>query len=101
MIDITKKLPISLITVLNDFNKKLIPFRKQTELNATSSKVNFNNTNHENIKTRYTIKNTSLFFEINFIIDGDYIDWNYYPETKDSSKRTAQKRIAFISAALS
>ena len=95
MIDITKKLPISLITVLNDFNKKLIPFRKQTELNATSSKVNFNNTNHENIKTRYTIKNTSLFFEINFIIDGDYIDWNYYPETKDSSKRTAQKRIAF------
>lgn len=94
MIDITKKLPISLIVILNDFNKKLVPFRKQTELNAISSKINLNNGHHEKIRIRYTIKN-SLFFEINFIIDVDYIDWNYYPETKDSSKKTVQKRIAF------
>ncbi|PKG50333.1 hypothetical protein [Olleya sp. 1-3] len=95
MIDITKKLPISLITLLNNFNEKLIPFRKKTELNATSSKVSFNSINYESIKTKYTIKDSNFFFEINFVIDGDYIGWNYYPETKDSSKKTTQKRILF------
>jgi hypothetical protein len=95
MIDITKKLPISLITLMNIFNEKLIPLRKQTELNANSSKVSLNSNNYENIRTRYTIKNSEFFFEINFIIDGDYIDWNYYPNAKDSSKKANQNRLAF------
>ncbi|MRT92277.1 hypothetical protein [Ancylomarina sp. 16SWW S1-10-2] len=95
MIDITKKLPISLITLLNSFNEKLIPFRKQIELDAVSSKVSFNNISYENIKTSYKIKNSSFSFEINFIIDGDYIDWNYYPNAKDSSKKTNQKKLIF------
>ncbi|CAM3620059.1 hypothetical protein FLGE108171_06455 [Flavobacterium gelidilacus] len=95
MIDITKKLPISLITLLNNFNAKLIPFRKKTELIATTSRVNFNNSNYENIKTKYIIKDTNFFFEINFIIDVDLIYWQYYPETKDSSKKTSQRKILF------
>lgn len=95
MIDITKKLPISLITLLNNFNEKLIPFRKQTELSATSSKTTHNSISYENIKTKYNIKNSDFFFEINFVIEGDYIDWKYYPETEDSSKKTTQRRTSF------
>jgi hypothetical protein len=95
MIDITKKLPISLITLLNNFNKKLIPFRKKIELNASSSNVSLNSVSYENIKTKYTVKNTNFFFEINFIVNGDYIDWNYYPETENSTKKTIKSRSAF------
>tara|TARA_B110000879_G_scaffold6_1_gene6 strand:+ start:447 stop:1244 length:798 start_codon:yes stop_codon:yes gene_type:complete len=95
MIDITKKLPISLITLMNSFNDKLIPLRKQMELISTSNKVRLNSSDYENIKTKYIVKNSEFFFEINFLINGDYIDWNYYPNVKDSSKKSNQGRIAF------
>ena len=58
MIDITKKLPISLITLMNSFNDKLIPLRKQMELIATSNKVRLNSSDYENIKTKYIVKNS-------------------------------------------
>lgn len=95
MIDITEKLPISLTTLLNKFNKKLIPYRKKIELSASSSSIALNRVTHESIKTKYTIKNSNFIFEINFIVNAGFIDWNYYPETENSSKKTVQRRIDF------
>ena len=57
---------ISLITLMNSFNDKLIPLRKQMELIATSNKVRLNSSDYENIKTKYIVKNSEFFFEINF-----------------------------------
>jgi hypothetical protein len=97
MIEITKKLPITLIEILNNFNEELSNFRRDVEMKSDIGEIRLNSTKYERVNIRYLLKNTSFYFEINFVLEGDFIDWNFYPHRQDSTKKYSRARIGVTS----
>ena len=92
MNEIAKKLPITLIEILNAFNEDLSDLRRNIELSTNSSETKVKNIKYEKISIKYSLKKTNFYFEIHFLVVGDYIDWNFYPHKEDSTRKYARTR---------
>ncbi len=94
MKSLSKYLPISLIEALNTFNKSLIEYRDELEINSFEQKVHMENESLNQITIKYFIKDSNFYFEIKFIPNKDYLYYNYYPEKINTSKtKKVQKQI--------
>lgn len=86
MNELYKKIPIRLTQILNEFNIELKNYRKSIDLIFSSSTVQFDK-EYEKISIKYTIKNTEFYFKIDFVTEKDYINWDFYPNLKTSTKK--------------
>jgi hypothetical protein len=82
----TKHLPISLIKTLNSFNSSIIAFRDILEITSTEKTVTFNSAKYVEVTIKYSMKDTTSFFELSFVPIKDYLNYNYYPNEISSSK---------------
>lgn len=89
MIDLNSKLPIELTRLLNEFNKELSELKKEIVADASSQVIKYNNSKAEKIIFSYKKRNSNFFFEINFIVSKDIINWKFYPYNGTSTKPTA------------
>tara|TARA_B100001778_G_C18537243_1_gene606499 strand:+ start:144 stop:989 length:846 start_codon:yes stop_codon:yes gene_type:complete len=94
MNELTKKLPVTLIGILNSFNKELSNFRREISIISNLSKVRLNSNDFEKITIRYVLNKSSFYFEINVLLIGDYIDWKFYPNEQESTKPSSRSRSA-------
>lgn len=101
MKSISKHLPISLIKSLNQFNSKLVAHREEIEITSSEKKVGIRtNTTENQITIKYSVKETNSYFEILFIPNLDYLNYNYYPNEIISSKTKRTKQVVFDENAL-
>lgn len=98
MIDLVNIIPIEYTILLNAFNKELNDKRHAVEMSASNFRVRLNNFEYEGIKIRYSQKNTTFFFEIDYLLKGDFINWKFYPFAKNSTKEKITERIILDNA---
>ena len=97
MKDLVNRIPIELTQLLNTFNKDLSEKRKAVEMTASEFRVRYNNSDYDGIRLRYSIKGTLFFFEIEYLLKGDLINWKFYPESKNSTREKKYDRTAISS----
>jgi hypothetical protein len=95
MKSISKYLPISLLRSLNDFNSKLIAYREEIEIISNEEKITFNKVSTSQVTIKYSVKDTNSYFEMIFMPNLDYLNYNYYPNEIISSKTKSTQKQAF------
>ncbi len=86
MEDLVKKIPIQLTQLLNNFNTELSEFRNEIEMDSQDTRVRYSNTNYDGVKVRYQLKNSSFYFELEYLLKGDIVNWKFYPHAKHSTQ---------------
>ncbi|MCT8339727.1 hypothetical protein MG296_06655 [Flavobacteriaceae bacterium TK19130] len=94
MENITRILPISIINILNDFNSSLEDYRKEVSLNPSLKEMVINSEKFQTVSLRYSLKNTSYYFEIDYVVKADKISWKQYPYSSSSTKPRNRSRVA-------
>jgi hypothetical protein len=97
MKDLANRIPIELTQLLNNFNKELSEKRKSVEMAASEFRVRHNSADYDGIRLRYSLKGTLFFFEIEYLLKGDLINWKFYPESKNSTKEKKYDRTVISS----
>ncbi|MCW3789803.1 hypothetical protein [Plebeiibacterium sediminum] len=92
MDDLVKKIPIELTQLLNSFNTELSEYRKNIEMNSHNIRVRYSNSDFDGVKIIYKQKNSSFYFELEYLLKGDYITWKYYPHAQHSTQEKNRAR---------